>query len=60
MFNTDKGFDIYPSIKIREVKPKLNISPRLSLSEELRPFYESDPKFRDYCDKILKVKKSWE
>lgn len=55
IFNTDKGFDIYPSAKIREVKPKLNISPKLPLASELIPFYKSDKKFADYCDKILKV-----
>ena len=57
LFNTDKGFDVYPSVKIREIKPKLNITPKLPLANELRQFYESDLKFRDYCDKILKVRK---
>ncbi len=57
LFNTDKGFDIYPSVKIREIKPKLNVMPKLPLSEELKPFYESDAKFRAYCDNVLKVRK---
>ncbi|MCL4399303.1 cytidine deaminase [Candidatus Parvarchaeota archaeon] len=47
---------VYPSNKIRLAKPKSNITPKLPLDKSLRPAYDSDLWFRQYCDEILKVR----
>lgn len=45
---------IYPSNKIREVKPKINFVPKLPLHPELRALARKDPEFERYC-KILRL-----
>jgi cytidine deaminase len=47
---------VYPSNKIRLAKPKSNITPKLPLNKRLKPMYDSDLEFRQYCDEVLKVK----
>ncbi len=56
MFNLAPPAQMYPSNKIRQIKPKTNVSPKLPLSADLKPFYDSDSYFRELCDTVLKVK----
>ncbi|MCL4400953.1 MAG: hypothetical protein M1348_02960 [Candidatus Parvarchaeota archaeon] len=51
---------IYPSNKIRLAKPKSNITPKLPLNIALKPAYDSDSNFKQYCDEVLKVKPAWD
>ncbi len=46
---------IYPSNKIREIKPKINFVPKLPLNAELKKLASQDIEFDRYC-KILRVK----
>jgi cytidine deaminase len=47
---------VYPSNKMREAKPRMNMRPKLPLNEELKEFYEKDPQFRGFCDNIFQVR----
>ncbi len=47
---------VYPSNKIRLAKPKSNIIPKLPLNSALKPMYDSDADFRQYCDEVIRVK----